>query len=108
MSHRLQIIAALALLTVTAIGTIGIATQIETTYFLPPGGSGVALRKTAVFAPAALGTVAAAVASLALVGHLIFTVRGQSRRWMWAVASLLAVLIACAPFLIAGMDHPTF
>ena len=89
-------------------GSVTVATQIETTYFLPPDSTGVAVRQTALFAPAVAGTVAGLFVVVVLTVHLVVVVRRDPPRWVWVATGVLALLAVCAPFLVAALDRPTY
>ena len=105
MSRRLRVIVASALLAAAVLGAAAVATQIATTYYLP-SSTGTATEHTALFGPAIAGTVAAALAVVVLVGHLVVATMRRPRRWMWLVASGLALVAVASPFVVGGFDRP--
>ena len=108
MSLRLRLIVASAQLVLAVAGTVIFASQIETTYFLPPDSTGVAVRQTALFAPAVAGTVAGLFVVVVLTVHLVVVVRRDPPRWVWVATGVLALLAVCAPFLVAALDRGTY
>ena len=108
MSRPFRIIVAFLLLAIAVIGTAGVATQIETTYFLPPGSTGMATKHTELFVPAVVGTIAGLLVTVGAAVHLIVAVRRRLPRWTWVTTGTLALLVVCVPFVVAGMDRPDF
>ncbi|MET0822470.1 MAG: hypothetical protein ABWY58_16015 [Aeromicrobium sp.] len=109
MSQPLRIICASILLAIAAWGLVVVASQITTTYYLPPGASGVATKHTAAFEPAVTGTVVASVAAIALLSHLVVVVlRRQAARWTWIAAAACTLVAVGAPVVVATLDRPVF
>lgn len=96
------------MLAVAGLGTLGLASQIRTTYYLPPRDTGNAVEMTALFEPAVVGTVVAVLVVVGVAAHLVVAVRRDPPRWMSLAALVLTLLVACGPVVVAGMDHPVF
>jgi len=107
MSRHLRVIVASALLAAAVLGAAAVATQIATTYYLP-SSTGPATEHTALFGPAIAGTVVAVLAVVSLVVHLVAAIQHRPRRWMWVVASGLALVAVASPFVVGGFDRPAW
>ncbi|SMG49990.1 hypothetical protein [Agreia pratensis] len=108
MSRARRIVAASALLVITLLGLIVVATQIPEIYYLPPVDDGYASKHVAVFMPAMVGTVVVAIAALALLVHLVAVIRRPMPRWCWVVAVALAIITVVAAVLVSTADHPVY
>lgn len=108
MSQPLRVIVASLLLAIAALGLTVVTSQIATTYYLPPGDSGVATEHTAVFGPAIVGTVVASLALVALLAHLVVVLRRRTARWMWIAAAVCTLLAVGAPVIVGMLDRPVF
>lgn len=109
MSRAQRILTASALLVIALFGLLVVATQIPITYSLPPAGDGAyATTHVTTFAPAVLGTVLAAVAVIALLGHLVTVIRRPVPLWWWIAADALIVVVVGAAVLVSMADHPAF
>ena len=107
-SQPLRVVVAAILLAIAALGLTVVASEITTTYYLPPGDSGAATEHTAAFGPAIAGTFVAALAALALLVHLVVVLRRRAARWMWLAASACTLLAVGAPVIVGSLDRPTF
>lgn len=103
-----RVIFASTLLFVAVVGTVGVATQIEITYFLPPDSSGMAVRKIALFGPAVAGTIFALLLVFGLLAHLIVAIKRNPPRRIWAAALTCTLLAAITPIIVAAAHRPTF
>lgn len=108
MSQPLRVVVASLLLAISALGLTVVASQIATTYYLPPGDSGVATEHIALFEPAIVGTVVASLAVVALLVHLVVILRRRTARWMWIVAAACTLLAVGAPVVVGMLDRPVF
>lgn len=108
MSRVQRILGASALLVIAAFGLLVAATQTTMTWYQAPGADGIATEQVAVFEPAVVGTVIAAVAVLALVAHLILVIRRAVPRVQWVVAVALTVATVIAAVLVSIADRPVF
>jgi hypothetical protein len=108
MSQPIRVIVASILLAIAALGLIIVAGEIATTYYLPPGDSGVATKHTAAFGPAVAGTVVASVAVIALLVHLVVVLRRRAARWTWFVAAVCTLLAVGAPVIVGSLARPDF
>lgn len=108
MSQPLRVVIASLLLVVAALGLAAVSGQIAITYLLPPGDSGLATEHVALFGPAIVGTVVAALAVAALVVHLILVIRRRTPGWTWIAAAVCALLAVGAPFVVSMADTPVF
>lgn len=108
MSRVQRVLGASALLVIAAFGLSIAATQTTMTWYQAPGADGLATKQTAVFEPAVVGTVIAAVAVLALLAHLILVIRRAVPRVQWVVAIALTVVAVIAAVLVSIADRPVF
>ena len=108
MSQPIRVVVASVLLAIAALGLTGVAGEISTTHYLPPGDSGVATRHVTSFEPAIRGTVVASLAVIALLAHLVVVLRRRPARWMWVAAGACAMVAVGAYVVVATMDRPTF
>ncbi|WP_285027063.1 hypothetical protein [Plantibacter sp. ME-Dv--P-122b] len=108
MSRVQRILAASAMLVIAALGLLVAATQTTMTWYQAPGADGMATKQIAVFEPAVVGTVIAAVAVLALLVHLILVIRRAVPRMQWVVAMALTVVAVIAAVLVSIADRPVF
>lgn len=108
MSRVQRILAASALLVIAALGLLVAATQTTMTWYQAPGADGMATKQIAVFEPAVVGSVIAAVAVLALLVHLILVIRRAVPRMQWVVAVALTVVAVIAAVLVSIADRPVF
>ena len=108
MSQPLRVVVASILLAIAALSLNVVASEITTTYYLPPGDAGVATEHTATFGPAIAGTVVASLAALALLVHLVVVLRRRAARWMWLAAAVCTLLAVGAPVIVGSLDRPTF
>ncbi|ROR83310.1 hypothetical protein SAMN06295974_1378 [Plantibacter flavus] len=108
MSRVQRILGASALLVIAALGLLVAATQTTMTWYQAPGADGMATKQIAVFEPAVVGTVIAAVAVLALLVHLVLVIRRAVPRLQWVVAVALTVATVIAAVLVSIADRPTF
>ncbi len=96
------------MLVIAALGLLVAATQTTMTWYQAPGADGMATKQIAVFEPAVVGTVIAAVAVLALLVHLILVIRRAVPRMQWVVAMALTVVAVIAAVLVSIADRPVF
>lgn len=108
MSRVQRILVASALLVIAAFGLLVAATQTTMIWYQAPGADGIATEQVAVFEPAVVGTVIAAVAVLALLAHLILVIRRAVPRMQWVVAIALTVVAVIAAVLVSIADRPVF
>lgn len=108
MSRVRRILVASALLVIAAFGLLVAATQTTMIWYQAPGADGIATEQVAVFEPAVVGTVIAAVAVLALLVHLILVIRRAVPRLQWVVAVALTVATVIAAVLVSIADRPVF
>jgi hypothetical protein len=108
MSRVRRILLASALLVIAALGLSVVATQTTMTWYQAPGADGMATEQIAVFEPAVIGTVVAAVAVLALLTHLVLAVRRAVPRLQWLIAVALAVATVIVAVLVSVADRPAF
>lgn len=108
MSRLQRILVASALLVITALGLLVAATQTTMIWYQAPGADGIATEQVAVFEPAVVGTVVAAVAVLVLLVHLILVIRRAVPRMQWVVAVALTVVAVIAAVLVSIADRPVF
>lgn len=108
MSRVQRILVASALLVIAALGLLVTATQTTMIWYQAPGADGLATEQVAVFEPAVVGTVIAAVAVLALLVHLILVIRRAVPRMQWVVALALTVVAVIAAVLVSIADRPVF
>jgi len=108
MANGPRIIIASTLLLIAVLGTIGVATQIEIAYYLPPASTGTALKKITLFGPAVAGTIFGLLVVIGLVAHLLVTIKRNPPRWIWAAALACTFLAAIAPFIVAAAHRPVF
>ena len=108
MSRVQRILVASALLVIAAIGLMVVATQTTMTWYQAPGADGMATKQIAVFEPAVVGTVIAAVAVLALLVHLLIVIRRAVSRLQWIVAVAARGRAVIAAVLVSVADRPTF
>lgn len=108
MSRLQRILVASALLVIAALGLLVAATQTTMIWYQAPGADGIATEQVAVFEPAVVGTVVAAVAVLVLLVHLILVIRRAVPRMQWVVAVALTVVAVIAAVLVSIADRPVF
>ncbi|SMQ61445.1 hypothetical protein SAMN06295909_0593 [Plantibacter sp. VKM Ac-1784] len=108
MSRLQRILVASALLVIAALGLLVAATQTTMIWYQAPGADGIATEQVAVFEPAVVGTVVAAVAVLVLLVHLILVIRRAVPRMQWVVAIALTVVAVIAAVLVSIADRPVF
>ena len=108
MSRLQRILVASALLVIAALGLLVAATQTTMIWYQAPGADGIATEQVAVFEPAVVGTVVAAVAVLVLLVHLILVIRRAVSRMQWVVAIALTVVAVIAAVLVSIADRPVF
>ncbi|MGD8193346.1 hypothetical protein ACEXQB_002485 [Herbiconiux sp. P18] len=108
MKSPARLVVASVLLAVAVLGLVMAASQIGMTYYLPPDDTGFASKHVAVFAPAVVGTVIAALAALSLLVHLVVVVRRAVPRSRWIAAGVITVVAAVVPVAISLADRPTF
>ena len=108
MSRVQRILVASALLVIAALGLLVAATQTTMIWYQAPGADGIATEQVAVFEPAVVGTVVAAVAVLVLLVHLILVIRRAVPRMQWVVAMALTVVAVIAAVLVSIADRPVF
>lgn len=108
MSRVQRILVASALLVIAALGLLVAATQTTMIWYEAPGADGIATEQVAVFEPAVVGTVIAAVAVLALLVHLILVIRRAVPRMQWVVAIALTAVTVIAAVLVSIADRPVF
>ena len=108
MSRVQRILGASALLVIAALSLVVVATQTTMTWYQAPGADGLATKQIAVFEPAVVGTVIAALAVLALLVHLVLVIRRAVPRMQWVVAIALTVVTVIAAVLVSIADRPVF
>ncbi|OAN30810.1 hypothetical protein A4X17_04425 [Plantibacter sp. H53] len=108
MSRVQRILGASALLVIAALSLVVVATQTTMTWYQAPGADGLATKQIAVFEPALVGTVIAALAVLALLVHLVLVIRRAVPRVQWVVAIALTVVAVIAAVLVSIADRPVF
>lgn len=108
MSRARNIVVASALLLTSAFAVFVTASQIALTWYLPPDDTGIAHQRVAVFEPAVVGTVVAALAALALLVHLLVVWRRGAPRWMWVTAAVVTMVAVIAAVAVSTADRPTF
>ena len=108
MSRVQRILVASALLVIAALGLLVAATQTTMIWYQAPGADGIATEQVAVFEPAVVGTVVAAVAVLALLAHLVLVIRRAVPRMQWVVAIALTAVTVIAAVLVSIADRPVF
>ncbi|VXB48033.1 hypothetical protein [Plantibacter sp. T3] len=108
MSRVQRILVASALLVMAALGLLVAATQTTMIWYQAPGADGIATEQVAVFEPAVVGTVVAAVAVLALLAHLVLVIRRAVPRMQWVVAIALTAVTVIAAVLVSIADRPVF
>ncbi|MGK9148263.1 hypothetical protein KXS11_11610 [Plantibacter flavus] len=108
MPQPLRVVVASLLLVIAALGLAAVSGQIALTYLLPPGDSGMATKHVAVFVPAVVGTIVAALAAGALLAHLVAVIRRRTAPWSWIAAAICTVVAVGTPVVVAMLDRPTF
>ncbi|MET0352958.1 hypothetical protein HOW07_09865 [Plantibacter sp. MCCC 1A11337] len=108
MSRVQRILGASALLVIAALSLVVVATQTTMTWYQAPGADGLATKQIAVFEPAVVGTVIAALAVLALLVHLVLVIRRAVPRVQWVVAVALTVATVIAAVVVSVADRPVF
>ncbi|WP_314137949.1 hypothetical protein [uncultured Plantibacter sp.] len=108
MSRVQRILGASALLVIAALSLAVVATQTTMSWYQAPGADGLATKQIAVFEPAVVGTVIAALAVLALLVHLVLVIRRAVPRVQWVVAVALTVATVIAAVVVSVADRPVF
>lgn len=108
MSRVQRILGASALLVIAALSLVVVVTQTTMTWYQAPGADGLATKQIAVFEPAVVGTVIAALAVLALLVHLVLVIRRAVPRVQWVVAVALTVATVIAAVVVSVADRPVF
>jgi hypothetical protein len=103
-----RIIIASGLLLTAALSLVVVASQIGVTWYSAPGSSGVATKQIAVFEPAIVGTVVSALATLALLAHLLVVIRRTVPRWTWGASGAVCALAVLAAVIVSTADRPVF
>lgn len=108
MPRSQRIIIASGFLLAAALALVVAASQIGLTWYSAPGASGVATKQIAVFEPAIAGTVVSALATLALLAHLLVITRRAVPRWQWGVSGTVCVIAVLAAVIVSTADRPVF
>jgi cytochrome bd-type quinol oxidase subunit 2 len=108
MSRIQRILIASGLLVIAVFALVAITSQIGMTWYQAPDETGIAAKQVAVFEPAVVGTVVAALAVLALLAHLLVVARRTVSRWMWLAAVAASIVTVVAAVAGSTADRPTF
>ena len=108
MSRVQRIIVASVLLVIAVLALVVVTSQITMTWYQAPDETGVATRQVAVFEPAVIGTVVAALAVLALLVHLVVVARRAVSRWIWVAAAGTSTVAVVAAVVVSTASRPTF
>lgn len=108
MSQPVRVVVASVLAAIGVGALVVVASQIDVTYYLPPGDSGMATKHVSAFKPAVAATVVASLAVTTLLVHLVLVIRRRTAPWTWFTAAGCALLAAGAPVIVATLDRPVF
>lgn len=108
MSRVPRILIASGLLVIAVLALVVIVSQITVTWYQGPDETGIAAKQVALFEPAVVGTVVAALTVLVLLVHLFVVVRRAVSRWMWVAAAGASTVAVAAAVVVSTADRPTF